>query len=115
LLPDWARKGQLNSLGLDESPDEPLVIVQFTVNWALSADDEKVEEITRTAIERIDVFAKENQTSHRYRYLNYCGSWQKPFLSYGANNLEFLRGVSREYDPDGLFQWGSPGGFKLDA
>jgi hypothetical protein len=113
LLPDWARKGQPNALGLDEFPDEPLVIVQFTVNWALSANDEKIEEVTRTAIERIDLFAQENQTSHRYRYLNYCGSWQKPFPSYGADNLEFLRGVSREYDPDGLFQRGCPGGFKL--
>jgi len=115
LLPDWARKGQPNSLGLDESPDEPLVVVQFTVNWALSTDDEKVEVITRAAIEQIDEFAKANQTSHRYRYLNYCGSWQKPFLGYGDDNLEFLRSVSREYDPDGLFRRGCPGCFKLDA
>lgn len=108
LLYDWACKGQPNSLDLDGSPDEPLVIVQFTVNWALSADDEKVEEITRAAIAQIDVFAKERKTGHRYRYLNYCGCWQKPFVSYGANNLEFLRSVGREYGPDGLFQRGCP-------
>jgi FAD/FMN-containing dehydrogenase len=115
LLPDWARKGQPNPLGLDASADEPLVNVQFTVNWALSADDEKVEGITRAAVERIDDFAIRNKTDHSYRYLNYCGSWQKPFLSYGANNLNFLRSVSQEYDPDGLFQRGCPGGFKLEA
>lgn len=113
LLPAWARKGQSTPLGLDESPDETLVIVQFTVNWALSADDGIVEEITRTAIEQIDAFATRSQTNHRYRYLNYCGSWQKPFHSYGEHNLEFLRRTSREYDPDGLFQRGCPGGFKL--
>lgn len=113
LLPDWARKGHSNSLGLDECPDEPLVIVQFTVNWAWGADDEKVEGITRTAIEQIDIFAASSQTSHRYRYLNYCGKWQNPFHSYGEDNWEFLRSVSREYDPDGLFQRGCPGGFKL--
>ncbi|KAF9699979.1 hypothetical protein EKO04_001326 [Ascochyta lentis] len=114
LLPDWARKGQPNPLGLDSCPDEALVIVQFTVNWASSTDDEKVERITRTAIDQIDAFANEHGTSHRYRYLNYCGKWQKPFHSYGEENLEFLRSVSRQYDPDGLFQSGCAGGFKLE-
>lgn len=113
LLPDWARKGQSNALGLDDCPDEPLVIVQFTVNWASSADDEKMEELTRTMIEQLNVHANKYQTSHRYRYLNYCGSWQKPFHSYGEANLEFLRNVSRDYDPDGLFQHGCSGGHKL--
>lgn len=114
LLPDWARKGQPNPLGLDKCPDEPLVIVQFTVNWASSTDDDKIEEITRTMIEHIDASAIKLETSHQYRYLNYCGSWQNPFNSYGDENKEFLRSVSRQYDSDGLFQRGCAGGFKLE-
>ncbi|KAJ4324524.1 hypothetical protein N0V94_001264 [Neodidymelliopsis sp. IMI 364377] len=113
LLPEWARKGQSNPLGLDEYSNEPLVIVQFTVNWALSKDDDLVEEITRAAIEQIDTFADQHQTGNRYRYLNYCAGWQKPFNSYGEENLEFLKAVSQKYDPDGLFQRGCAGGFKL--
>jgi hypothetical protein len=113
LLPDWARKGDSNVLGLESCTDEPLVNVQFTVNWASSQHDEIVQQITRAAIEQIDAFAKQHGTGHRYRYLNYCDSWQIPFAGYGEENLTFMRTVSKEYDPDGLFQNGCAGGFKL--
>jgi hypothetical protein len=113
LLPEWARKGDGNVLGLDSCTYEPLVNVQFTVNWASSQHDEIVQQMTRAAIEQIDAFAKQHGTGHRYRYLNYCDSWQTPFAGYGEENLRFMRTVSKEYDPDGLFQNGCAGGFKL--
>ncbi|KAF7673761.1 fad binding domain containing protein [Alternaria burnsii] len=112
-LPSWARKGDANPLGLDEGSDDPLVNVQFTVNWALEEHDEMVRTITREAIEQIDAFALEHETGHRYRYLNYCAAWQNPFEGYGEENLKFLRSVSKEVDPEGLFQRGCGGGFKL--
>ena len=112
-LPSWARKGDANPLGLDEGSDEPLVNVQFTVNWALEEHDDVVRSITREAIEQIDAFALEHGTGHRYRYLNYCAAWQNPFEGYGEENLKFLRSVSKEVDPEGLFQRGCGGGFKL--
>ncbi|KAI4950063.1 hypothetical protein J4E91_004719 [Alternaria rosae] len=112
-LPSWARTGDTNPLGLDEGSDEPLVNVQFTVNWALQQHDEVVRAITKEAIEQIDAFASEHGTGHRYRYLNYCAAWQKPFESYGEENLSFLKGVSEEVDPEGFFQRGCGGGFKL--
>jgi FAD/FMN-containing dehydrogenase len=115
LLPNWAGKGDPNPMGLAAGTDEPLVNVSFTVNWALGKDDEMVSQITRDTIEQIDTYAKENGTAHRYRYLNYCASWQKPFEGYGEDHLEFLREVSRKVDPDGLFQQGCAGGFKLWA
>ncbi|KAH7383211.1 hypothetical protein BKA66DRAFT_91293 [Pyrenochaeta sp. MPI-SDFR-AT-0127] len=114
LLPNWARKGEPNSLGLSSSSNEPLVNVSFTVNWALGKDDFVVLKITRTAIEQIDRFAEEHGTAHQYRYLNYCASWQKPLESYGKENLEFLKGVGKKYDSNGLFQKGCVGGFKLN-
>jgi FAD/FMN-containing dehydrogenase len=113
LLPDWARIGDPNPLGLDTCADEPLVVINFTVNWAVSKDDAKSEEITRAAIESIDLFAGQHGTGNEYRYTNYCGAWQKPFESYGKKNHNFLKETSRKYDPDGLFQWGCTGGFKL--
>lgn len=72
-----------------------------------------VRSITREAIEQIDAFALEHGTGHRYRYLNYCAAWQNPFEGYGEENLKFLRSVSKEVDPEGLFQRGCGGGFKL--
>lgn len=120
LLPSWMRKGDANSIGLgihDNSlPDEtPLVIVNFTVNWHERRDDDFVKSTTRRAIEQMDAVAAANGTGHQYRCMNYCADWQRPFDSYGAENLRFLREVSRRYDPDKLFQKGCTGGFKLDS
>ena len=114
LSSDWMRKGFPNPLGLNANNHKSLVIVSFTVNWDERRDDDFVETITRHTIEQIDVFATTNETGHPYRYLNYCAAWQKPFLGYGEENWRFLQGVSRMYDPDGLFQKGCMGGFKLD-
>jgi hypothetical protein len=114
LLPDWARKGDSNPLGLESCPDEPLVVISLSVNWELPKDDTKVEEISRTTIQSIDQYAEQHKTGNRYRYMNYCGGWQKPFESYGEENLRFLKEASRKYDPEGLFQWACTGGFKLD-
>ncbi|KAE9382165.1 FAD-binding domain-containing protein [Stipitochalara longipes BDJ] len=112
LLPDWVRKGDANPLGLHDI-DEALVIVNFTVNWDEAQNDEFVKSTTRQTVEKIEAFAVANKTTHRYRYLNYCAEWQKPFEGYGKENWEFLKGVSKKYDPEGLFQNGCVGGFKL--
>jgi hypothetical protein len=113
LLPDWIRKGDANPLGLQDCT-EPLVIIGFTANWPEKRDDDFVQSTMRRVVERIETFAEANGTSHPFRYLNYCAEWQKPFEGYGADNCQFLSAVSREYDPDGLFQRGCVGGFKLD-
>lgn len=66
-----------------------------------------------SSCEQIDAIAAAKGTGHRYRYLNYCAEWQRPFEGYGGENWRFLREVSRNYDPKGLFQRGCVGGFKL--
>ncbi|KAH9862485.1 hypothetical protein IAQ61_009902 [Plenodomus lingam] len=114
LVSDWARTGDPNVLGLESmADDEPLVLVSFTVNWAVADDDEFVHSRTRRAVEQIDGFANEHGTSHPYRHLNYCASWQDPLAGYARHNKIFLQHVSRTVDPDGLFQTGCTGGFKL--
>lgn len=115
LLSDWVRKGDANPLGLDEGVHESLVIVSFTVNWDEYQDDEFVKSTTRRAVEQIEAVAVANKTGHRWRYLNYCAEWQRPFEGYGEENWKFLRTVSRKYDPEGLFQRGCVGGFKLEV
>lgn len=115
MLPSWARKDDPNPLGLDRGSAEPLVNISFTVNWSLQQDDIFVENLTRSTIEQIELVAKINETGHPYRYINYCGAWQDPYLGCGEANLRFLQNVSRLYDPDGLFQKGCVGGFKLGS
>lgn len=113
LLSDWVRKGDDNPLDLQDTYAS-LVVVIFTVDWDESRDDDFVKTLTKRTVEQIDDFATANKTGHPYRYLNYCADWQKPFLGYGEENLQFLRGVSKTYDLDGLFQRGCVGRFKLD-
>ncbi len=115
LLPDWVRKGDTNPLGLHDCTDGPLVLVSFTINWDEHRDDEIIKTTTRRTVEEIDAFAAANKTGHRYRYMNYCAEWQRPFKGYSAENWQFLRRLSKIYDPDGLFQMGCVGGFKLDV
>ncbi|KAF1962235.1 FAD-binding domain-containing protein [Byssothecium circinans] len=114
LLPVWLRKGDPNPMNLHAGPDTPLVLVSYTVSWARRDDDELVEGRVRECLERIDEFAEKHGTGHPYRFQNYCGEWQKPFEGYGEKGLQFLGQTSRAYDPDGLFQKGCVGGFKLD-
>ncbi|CAL8576826.1 hypothetical protein XPA_002691 [Xanthoria parietina] len=113
LSPVMAKKSQPNVLGLD-TRTEPLVIVLFTVVWKDVADDELVDRTTRGIIGGIDHYAASKGTADPYRYLNDCDSWQNPFDGYGADNKRFLQEMSRQYDPDGLFQRACVGGFKLD-
>jgi hypothetical protein len=112
-LPDWAVKGDPNVMGFDEGSSEALVIVSFTANWDESKDDAFVKGTARVALERIEEFARERGAGHKWKYLNYCSEWQRPFEGYGEGALGFLRGVSERIDEDGLFQRGCVGGFKL--
>jgi hypothetical protein len=114
-LSDWVGKGGPNPLGLDKYTDGALVNAHFAVNWQDGKDDELVRATARRGIEQIEAFAVANKTGHQYRFMNYCAEWQRPLESYGDENLQFLRRVSEQYDPDGLFQKGCVGGFKLNA
>jgi hypothetical protein len=122
LLPQWARLGEENPLGFHVPEDKstgkvrserPLVNVSFTVNWEEKKDDVWVQGLIRRAVEKIEETAEGMGTAHRYKYLNYCGSWQKPFEGYGEGEHMWLREVAEKYDEHGLFQRGFAGGFKL--
>lgn len=112
LVPEWANKGDPNMFGLEDC-EEPLVIVNLSLTHDDKMHDREARELARKAIEEIDAFAAKRGTGHRYRFINYAGEWQNVMESYGEANLAFLREVSRRVDPDGLFQRGCKGGFKL--
>ncbi|KAJ8129084.1 hypothetical protein O1611_g4550 [Lasiodiplodia mahajangana] len=48
-----------------------------------------------------------------YVYMNYASEDQDVIKSYGGENKKFLQETSKKYDPEGLFQKGVPGGWKL--
>ncbi|RYP21127.1 hypothetical protein DL765_002416 [Monosporascus sp. GIB2] len=113
ILPAWMNKGDPNVLGL-EGCTEPLIILNCSVTWAEAKDDELVRSTIRHTLEQIDAAAAARQSDHPYRFMNYCMEFQRPYEGCGEENLKLMREASQKYDPDGLFQSGLAGGFKLD-
>jgi hypothetical protein len=101
-----------NSLGLDPSTG-PAVSVLLLTYWTDRSDDHRILVAMKGALEGIRAQAVEKGTALDFVYLNYAFSFQDPIGSYGAKNKQKLQEVSKKYDPDGLFQRGVPGGFKL--
>lgn len=101
-------------LGLDPA-DGPLVSILLLFYWNKQSDDEVVLGTARGVIEAIDKDAAAKGTLVPHKYLNYAFDFQDPIGSYGQENRKKLQDASRKYDPDGLFQKGVPGGFKLFA
>ncbi|KAI9640833.1 hypothetical protein NHQ30_010674 [Ciborinia camelliae] len=104
-----------NIMGIDPAiePEKTLVVCLLANLWPDESDYETVSTATQNLLAAIENAAKDEGLYHEYQYLNYAASWQSPLKSYGNNNLEMLKAISRKYDPTGLFQIGVPGGFKL--
>ncbi|APA06370.1 hypothetical protein SS1G_01102 [Sclerotinia sclerotiorum 1980 UF-70] len=101
-----------NSLGLSPS-DGPLVSILLLTTWQNKSDDEIIFKTMRGALENIKAAAVAKNTSVDYVFMNYAADFQDPISSYGDENKRKLQNVSKKYDPEGLFQKGVPGGFKL--
>ncbi|KAK8043757.1 FAD-binding domain-containing protein [Apiospora phragmitis] len=98
LLEASAAKGG-NSLGL--SPDGgPLVSVLLLTYWSNKSDDANVVEAMEAILGTIKSRAAARDLLD-------------PIGSYGEENKAELRRFSERYDPQGVFQKGVPGGFKL--
>lgn len=81
--------------------------------WTNSSSSEAINEKAGELLAAIDAAAEERGMLHRFRYANYAGPGQDPLRSYGEQDFEFLRRVSREFDAKGVFQKQVVGGFKL--
>ncbi|KAL4925064.1 FAD-binding oxidoreductase [Aspergillus undulatus] len=101
-----------NSLGL--SPDDgPLVSVLLLSYWKSKSDDPAVLGVMQGALDSIKSEAKQRNQSVPFEYMNYAWDSQAPIASYGPENKRRLQEVSKEFDPEGVFQKLVPGGFKL--
>ncbi|CAE7117521.1 unnamed protein product [Rhizoctonia solani] len=103
-----------NVLGLEPS-SEPLVSINYQFSWTQSADDKKVYAAIDKLIATSMNIAKSQNRLAQYIYLNYASSNQKPLESYGPAQLDFLRKVKAKYDPHGVFEKLSRGGFKIPS
>ncbi|KAI9155658.1 FAD-dependent monooxygenase CTB5 [Paramyrothecium foliicola] len=111
LLKKTAERGG-NSLGID-AKDGPLMSILLLTFWQDKEDDAKIHDTFKGVIETIDQDAAKRGTSSSFKYLNYAAPFQDPISSYGEENKAKLQAVSKKFDPEGLFQKGVPGGWKL--
>lgn len=101
-----------NVLGLGRFEDD-LINLLFTVIWPNPLNSQMVYDRMRTLENDLIALAKEKGIYNEWVYLNYASQWQDPITAYGASEVAFLKSVSKQYDPQGIFQKAVPGGFKL--
>ena len=87
--------------------------LNFSAQYWDDADEKVIESATQKFIDSVDVYTRSVGQYKRFRYMNYAYPTQDVIGSYGVENVEFLRKVSRKYDPAQVFQNLVPGGFKL--
>ncbi|KAF8754795.1 hypothetical protein RHS01_05846 [Rhizoctonia solani] len=87
----------------------------YMFTWLRQEHDREVyTEIKKLLSVSRDIAESQNRLE-RYIYPNYAGSEQKPIESYGPVQVNFLRKVKAEYDPDGIFENLCRGGFKIPS
>ncbi|KAK3673913.1 hypothetical protein LTR78_006115 [Recurvomyces mirabilis] len=101
-----------NSLGLSTS-DGNIFNVLLTATWDNAADDARVNTQAKSLFAQAQASATTLGKTNPYLYLNYAAPWQDPIAGYGADNVAALQAASKKYDPDSVFQYQVPGGFKL--
>lgn len=101
-----------NLLNLADS-SEPLVIWLLSATWGDGADDAKMFALCKKLWEDTEAAAKQLDAYHPHKYIGYAAKGQDVFSAYGAENVAFMREVSKKYDPQQIFQRAVPGGFKL--
>jgi hypothetical protein len=101
-----------NALGLNVSRG-PYFVMNMSSRWANAADDAAILKFFSTIIKLVKAEAKSKGLDNEYIYMNYASQFEDPISSYGAQNVERLRRISRKYDPKQVFQRLHPGHFKL--
>ncbi len=105
-----AKGGDMLGLGTNSGSLVNLLLLSY---WTNASDDATILGAMRTALQGIDQDAASKGTKVGYVYMNYASEDQDVIGSYGYENTKFLQETSKKYDPEGLFQKGVPGGWKL--
>lgn len=101
-----------NVLGLDRF-NENLIMYEPYLKWQGVDQDELFISQARYLRDTISSYAKSINADNDWLYLNYADKEQRPLEGYGMENVQKLRAAAQSYDPDGVFQFMVPGGFKI--
>lgn len=111
LLTESAARGG-NSLGLSPA-DGPLIVVLLYSYWADASDDKTVIGLQQVFLRQVERLAATRGKASAFKFMPYAYAGQDPIDGYGSASKAKLQATSKKYDPDGFFQKGVPGGFKL--
>lgn len=70
--------------------------LNYGVSYSNAADDELVYSTTRTLFEQVENYTRSTGQHVPFIYMNYALPTQKVIESYGQENVDFLRAVSRK-------------------
>ncbi|KAF9894140.1 hypothetical protein FE257_009113 [Aspergillus nanangensis] len=108
------KKNGGNALGISDR-DYPLMLLNPAFRWEDQMDDSRIMLANMNFVNRVDAQARKMGLYEPFLYMNYASQFQDVVHGYGEANLERLRAVALDYDPDGLFQTLQPGYFKLNG
>lgn len=107
-----------NSLPVD-ADDGPMWLLGLAANWDRPQDDDFMSGLMKQTFDAIEATTKKHNVYHPYKYFNYAAAWQVEdvWAGYKDAELERLRRLQREYDPDQVFVSGglSGGSLKLNS
>lgn len=92
-----------NVLGLDPKGGD-LIWCQFGAQYWDDADEAVIESATEKFVSSVNEYTKSIEQFKPFLYMNYAYPTQDVIDSYGRENVDFLRRVSRMYDPAQVFQ-----------
>ena len=107
-----------NSLPVGEG-DGPTWLFGIAANWDKAEDDNFMSGLMEKTVREVEAVAKKHNVFHPYKYFNYAARWQAEdvWSAYKDTDLQRLRQLQREYDPDQVFVTGglNDGSFKLNS
>lgn len=83
------------------------------LGWEESVDDSLVRYAGDKILKQTREYSKSIGQDSDYIYMNYAHNSQNPLRSYGEENFQAIQRAAKTYDPTGVFQYQSPGGFKV--
>ncbi|KAK6223276.1 hypothetical protein LQW54_000393 [Pestalotiopsis sp. IQ-011] len=105
-------KASGNAMNIPPS-DGPLFVILINPIWNFAKDDDRILKTVGALVDDLRSIASEKGLLHRYIFTNYGFQADEIISGYGEESVSKLRETSKKYDPEGMFQKGVPGGFKL--
>ncbi|KAF5846786.1 hypothetical protein GGP41_004899 [Bipolaris sorokiniana] len=101
-----------NVLGIEHIGTNTIMLL-FNIAVKGAETEVAARALLRKYTEEFQAFAASQGGAVDWQYLNYADSYQNPLAGFGAHNVAKIRAAAKKYDPVGMFQTQSPGGFKI--